>query len=156
MHRGLKPLLAATAIGLTGCAAPSPPEVTFYSHGTSVEVAPARYCDAQGDQCAPPPEHPVGRLTVPGRAPLQISVPREVSSTPWQVAFIYRDTEGRERDGRSSVIAPDEQHAYTLQLPPDGAKLEHVEVQQYSATLLPGEEGGVDFAISGSWVLDTR
>lgn len=156
MHRGLKPLLAVAAIALAGCSTPTEPQVTFYSHGESVAVEPARYCDASGENCAPAPKDPVGELPVPEKAPLQISVPAEVASTPWQVAFIYRGANGEELDGRSPVFAPGERHAFTLHLPPDGTRLEHVEVQQFSALLMPGPEGGVDFAIGGSWILDTR
>lgn len=156
MHRGLKPLLAVAGIALAGCSAPSEPRVTFYSHGEAVEVEPARYCDANGENCSPPPEDPVGELEVPADEPLQISVSQEVASTPWQVVFLYRNAQGQELDGRSSVFAPDQRHSYTLRLPDDGEQLEHVEVQQFSAVLTPGPEGGVNFGIGGSWVLDAR
>ncbi|MDA3648250.1 DUF2771 domain-containing protein [Saccharopolyspora indica] len=156
MHRGLKPLLAVAGVALVaGCAAPSEPQVTFYSHGRSVEVAPAQYCDPTGETCATSPDA-VGDLRVPERAPLQISVPGKVSETPWQVVFLYRGTNGEELDGRSPVFAPDERHAYTLQLPPDGTRLEHVEVQQFSAVLTEGVDGGVDFGIGGTWVLNIQ
>ncbi|MCI2420401.1 DUF2771 domain-containing protein [Saccharopolyspora sp. K220] len=157
MHRGLKPLLAVASLGLVaGCAAPSEPQVTFYSHGNSVTVDPAQYCDATGQNCAKPPENPVGQLRIPGREPLQISVPGEVAAAPWQVAFIYRGINGDELDGRSAVFPPNERFAYTLNLPPDGARLEHVEVQQFSAVLSPSADGGVDFGIGGSWILDVQ
>lgn len=157
MHRGLKPLLAVAGIALAaGCAAPSEPQVTFYSHGNAVTVDPAQYCDATGQNCAAPSKDPVGELRVPGRDPLQISVPGEVASTPWQVAFIYRGINGEQLDGRSEVFAPNERHAYTLLLPPDGAQLEHVEVQRFSAVLTPGTDGGVDFGIGGSWILNIQ
>ncbi|MBB5153809.1 DUF2771 family protein [Saccharopolyspora phatthalungensis] len=155
MHRGLKPLLAVAGIALVaGCAAPSQPQVTFYSHGNSVAVEPAQYCDATGQNCVTPSKNPVGELRVPDHAPLQISVPGKVAAAPWQVAFIYRGINGEELDGRSAVFPPNKRHAYTLQLPPDGTRLEHVEVQQFSAVLTPGAEGGVDFGIGGSWVLN--
>ncbi|KAA5824988.1 DUF2771 family protein [Saccharopolyspora hirsuta] len=156
MHRGLKPLLAVAGVALaTGCAAPSEPQVTFYSHGRSVEVAPAQHCDPTGEKCTASPGA-VGELRVPAGRPLQISVPGEVAETPWQVVFLYRGANGEELDGRSPVFAPNERHAYTLQLPPDGKQLEHVEVQQFSAVLTPGTDGGVDFGIGGSWVLDAK
>ena len=149
-------MLAVAGIALAGCSAPSEPQVTFYSHGEAVAVDPARYCDANGENCAPPPADPVGELEVPADAPLQISVPEEVATTPWQVAFIYRNAQGEEFDGRSSVFAPNQRHSYTLRLPPDGKQLEHVEVQQFSAVLTPGPGGGVNFGIGGSWVLDAQ
>lgn len=158
MHRGLKPLAATplVAAALAGCSAPADPQVTFYSHGSSAEVEPARYCDATGANCSKPPATPAGALHVPEGAPLQISVPGEVSSTPWQVAYVYRGKNGEELGGRGPVFTPDERHSYTLRVPPDGVRLEHVEVQQYSAVLTAGADGGVDFGISGSWVLDPR
>ncbi|MGP4019384.1 DUF2771 family protein [Saccharopolyspora sp. 5N708] len=157
MHRGLKPLLVVACIGLAaGCAAPSEPQVTFYSHGRTATVDPALYCDATGQHCSKPSEDPVGELRIPSREPLQISVPGEVAAAPWQVAFIYRGVNGQELDGRSAVFPPNERFAYTLQLPPDGARLEHVEVQQFSAVLTQGADGGVDFGIGGSWLLDVQ
>lgn len=158
MQRGLKALLTASpvvAAALAGCSAPADPQVTFYSHGKSVEVAPARYCEPTGEGCSPPAPNPVGDLRVPEGAPLQISVPGDVSATPWQVVYIYRDGKGQEVGGRAPVFGPNERHSYTLRLPPDAARLEHVEVQQYSAVLSAAAEGGVDFGISGTWVLDT-
>ncbi|RRO15352.1 DUF2771 family protein [Saccharopolyspora rhizosphaerae] len=157
MHRGLKPLLAVAAVALAaGCSSPSQPQVTFYSHGDSVAVEPAQLCDPTGQQCSPPNQEAVGRLRMVGRDPLQISVPREISSAPWQVAFLYRGLNGEELDGRSPVFTPDERHSYTLHLPPDGARIEHVEVQQFSAVLTQGPDGGVDFGIGGSWVLNVQ
>lgn len=149
-------LLAVTGIALTGCSAPEQPEITFYSHGESVEVSPARYCGPTGAECSRPDPGAVGKLAVPDGAPLQISVSEKVASAPWQVAFIYRGRNGEEVDSRSAVFTPSQRYAYTLRLPKDGVRLEHVEVQQFSARLTPSAEGGVDFGIGGSWVLDVQ
>nr|WP_228046250.1 DUF2771 family protein [Saccharopolyspora sp. HNM0983] len=149
-------MAAAATLGLAGCSAPHEPQVTFYAHGDSVRLDPAQYCDATGQDCAEPPEDPVGELRVPPGEPVQISVPAEVSDTPWQVVFLYRTAEGEQLDSRSAVFAPGDRHAYTLHLPPDAEQLDHVEVQQFGAVLTPGVEGGVDFGISGSWLLDVR
>lgn len=156
MHRGLTLLVAAAGLGLAGCSAPGEPQVTFYAHGQSVRMDPAQYCDATGQDCAKPPEEPIGDLRVPPGSPVQISVPAEVSETPWQVVFTYRNSDGEQVDGRSGLKPPDERHAYTLHLPPDAEQLEHVEVQQFGAVLTPGLGGGVDFGISGSWLVDAR
>lgn len=155
MFRRLTPLLAAAGIALAGCSTDSPPEVGFYAHGESARIAPAQYCGKSGQECAPPPPNPTGKLEVPPRSPLQISVPGEVAASPWQVAFVYRTADGQERGNRTPVFAPDQQHAYTLRLPPDGTQLEHVEVQQYSGQLTVSPEGELNFGISGSWLLDT-
>ncbi|TWF92509.1 DUF2771 family protein [Saccharopolyspora dendranthemae] len=157
MHRGLKPLLAVAAAGLAaGCSSPSQPQVTFYSHGDSVAVDPAQHCDPTGQECSPPNPDAIGALRAVDRDPVQISVPAEVAGAPWQVVFLYRGLNGQELDGRSPVFTPDSRHSYTLQLPPDGARIEHVEVQQFSAVLSQGADGGVDFGIGGSWVLDVK
>lgn len=154
MHRGWKPLLATAGITLVaGCGAPGKPEVTFYSHGESVAAAPTQFCEPQGGDCSSDPDANE-QLRVPPNAPVQISVPQDVASTPWQVVFVYRTTDGTQEENRSSVFSPGERHAYTLRLPPDAAQLEHVEVQRYSAMLIPGAEGGVNFGIGGAWVLD--
>ena len=83
---------------------------------------------APGDRSAPAPRpwsgraHPVLRPGVhrlpqrrrarrsswrcrPGTA-LQVQVPDEISETPWQVVFSYRDAAGAQADGRSPVFAP--------------------------------------------------
>ncbi|MEY8040893.1 DUF2771 family protein [Saccharopolyspora cebuensis] len=156
MHRGWKSLLAVGGVVLaTGCAAPHEPQVTFYSHGNSTAVDPTLFCDPTGEECDTA-EGSFGRLRVPDHAPVQISVPAEVASTPWQVVFLYRDAAGRQLDGRSAVFAPDERHAYTLTMPKDGVQLEHVEVQRFSAVLTAGANGGVNFGIGGAWVLQTH
>ncbi|MHA6802199.1 DUF2771 family protein [Salinifilum ghardaiensis] len=154
MHRGWKPLLATAVVVLAaGCGAPGKPEVTFYSHGESVAAAPTQHCEPRGGDCSSDPEA-AEQLRVPPGEPVQISVPQEVAEAPWQVAFVYRGTDGAEVDQRSPVFAPGERHAYTLRLPPGAAQLEHVEVQRYSAVLAPGAEGGVNFVIGGAWVVD--
>lgn len=157
MHRGLKTLPAvAVALLVAGCGAPAQPQVTFYSHGNSVAVQPALYCNPNGENCSKPPQNPVGSLRMVGGDPLQISVPDEVASAPWQVAFIYRDTAGKEVESRSAVFTPNTRHAYTLTPPPDAAVIEHVEVQKFSAVLTEGPDGGIDFGIGGSWLLQVH
>ncbi|KEI45459.1 DUF2771 family protein [Saccharopolyspora rectivirgula] len=157
MRRAWKPLLAVSALALAGCAAPSDPQVTFYSHGSAVSVPPAQYCeDPAGEECSPPDPEAVGTLRVPGDSVLQISVPAEVADAPWQVVFLYRGPDGELLDSRTQVFPPGERHAYTLQLPPDGTRLEHVEVQKFSAVLTPNQGGGVSFGIGGTWVLSVR
>lgn len=140
-------------IALAGCA-PGAPKVTFSAAGKSVTVPAARYCDPNGKNCTPPPKDPIAQLAVPARAPLQISVPKQVANAPWQVAFVYRGTHGEQLQGRTPVFPPNQQNAYTLNLPADGAQFEHVEIQEFSGVVSPDTQGGVDFSIGGSWLLD--
>lgn len=158
MRRGLKSLPAVAALlALAGCATPGQPQVTFYSHGDSVRVAPVRYCDPSGRECSDPKPANTGKLGVPPDAPLQISVPEELSSAAWQVIFRYRTDDGRQEEGRSTVFGPqDQRHAYTLRLPPQAAQLERVEVQRYSGDVSISPEGDILFGIGGSWALNTH
>lgn len=149
-------LLAVAGIALAGCSTHGQPQVTFYSHGDTSRVAPVRYCNLMGQECSPPQRGNAGDLGVPPDAPVQISVPKELSSAPWQVVFRYRSATGEQVEQRSPVFAPDERQAYTLRVPEGGGQLEHVEVQRYAASLTVGPGGTVKFGIGGSWVLDTH
>ncbi len=150
-------LLAASGVALAGCSTnPGEPQVTVYAHGTSRQVSPVQYCEVTEQRCAPPNVRAVTELRVPPNDPLQISVPGDVASTPWQVSFLYRGANGQQLDGRSPVLLPDKDHAYTLRLPADGAQLEHVEIQQYGAALIPDVNGGFGFGIRGSWVINVN
>ncbi|AOS65824.1 DUF2771 family protein [Actinoalloteichus hymeniacidonis] len=142
------PLLAGLA--LAGCAAPAIPGVSVYSSREMVRIDPVQHCDVQLTECQDD-ESAVGVLEVPPGAPVQISVPVEVSETPWQVAFRYR-LDGEVIDARSEVFAPHERLAYTLRLPDDSAQLEALEVQQFGAALVQ-DQNGVGFVTRGIWVL---
>lgn len=113
-----------------------------------------QYCDPAGQECKEPAEDATEQLSGTADSPLQISVPADVADTPWQVVFVYEDADGNEVDSRSPVFSPGERYAYTLHLPDDAAELRHVEVQRFSAVLTAGPEGGVDFGIGGSWVVE--
>lgn len=155
MPRILTLLLVVAGVALAACA-PSVPQVTFSANGKSATVQAARYCDPTGKNCTPPPKDPVALLSVPAHTPLQISVPKQVWQAPWQVAFVYRGLHGEELQGRTSVFPPNQQHAYTLQVPADGTQLEHVEIQEFSGVVSPNTQGGVDFSIGGSWLLNVQ
>ncbi len=156
MRRGLISLLAVAGIALTGCSpGESRPEVTFYSHGDTARVAPVLFCNELGKQCSRPDQGNVGELGVPTDAPVQISVPEELSSAPWQVVFRYRGPDGKQVEERSTVFDPGKRHAYTLRVP-GGGQVEHIEVQRYSAPVTITPSGGILFSIGGTWVLDTH
>jgi hypothetical protein len=155
VHRGLKALLAVAGIALAGCSAQGDPQVAFYSHGKSIEVDPTGYCDPTGAHCASPSKDATGELAIPPRSPVQISVPQQVFSAPWQVSFLYRGPNGEQIGDRTPVFPPNQQYAYTLR-PPQGMQLEHVEVQEYSGLLAMNPDGSLVFPIVGDWVLDAR
>jgi Protein of unknown function (DUF2771) len=145
-------LLVGAGVAVTGCSAPPLPAVTFFADGHTASTGPARYCaPRQVERC---PLYDSGAvLTVPSNKPLQISVPSEVGSAPWQVTFTYRDANGKETAGRSEAIKPDDRMAYTLIVP--SGQLEHVEVQRYSPVLISSADG-VGFPIGATWVLTVK
>ncbi|MFB9908876.1 DUF2771 family protein [Allokutzneria oryzae] len=153
MRRGLALLLAAAGATLAGCAAPTPPNVTFYAAGKTAVTGPAQHCDVLVENCTADTEaHAV--LRVPPGKPLQISVDSHIGETPWQVVFRYRDAAGTPIEGRSAVFFGESQRlAYTLRLPTDTAQLETVEIQQFGGVLAARQDGGVDFVTRGTWVL---
>ncbi|QFZ16487.1 DUF2771 family protein [Saccharothrix syringae] len=148
------PLLPVLLLAATACAAPTPPEVTFYADGEAVAVAPLDDCDIDAENCRRDPAAE-GRLRVRPGLPVQISVPGEVADTAWGVNFRYRDAAGVEQEpGRSAVFtvsAP--KHAYTLTLPNPGDRLIGVEVQQLSRRIQTSTTGAFDFVARRVWVL---
>lgn len=89
-------------------------------------------------------------LAVAPGTPLTISVPRSVGDTPWVVVFSYTDAAGQPQGDRTAVFSPEQHYTYQL-TPPDGAQLHRLEVQ--SLTAAPGNDGGIEFPVVGSWVL---
>jgi hypothetical protein len=149
-------LLCALAALLAGCGGSSaPPEVTFAAGATSVVAKPTQYCDVKLQDCRSDANAPV-RLAVPAGTALKVTVPEEISSTPWQVVFTYRSANGSRTDGRSPVLTPDQHPDYTLQLPAATDALVTAEVQQYGPPPQANTETGeIEFPIRATWVLNS-
>jgi len=139
---------------LAGCEAPRP-DVTFFGNRTAVQTAPTRWCEvdegARTVSCADADVADVSRLSLRPGQQVQINVPGAIGSTPWAVYFRYLDAKGKLADGRSEVFT-DGQLAYTLQTLTPQDQLTYVEVQS-AFILVPGEQGGVDFAATRGWLL---
>jgi hypothetical protein len=149
-------LVCALVALLAGCGGGSaPPEVTFAAGATSVVAKPTQYCDVKLQECQSDANAPV-RLAVPAGTALKVTVPEEISSTPWQVVFTYRSANGSRTDGRSPVLTPDRHPDYTLQLPAATDALITAEVQQYGPPpQANAETGELEFPIRATWVLTT-
>lgn len=89
-------------------------------------------------------------LAISPGTPLTIEVPQKVGATPWVVVFSYLDANGVKQGDRTAVFPPKKQYSYRL-TPPTGAQLTRVEVQ--SLTAAPGDDGGIKFPATGTWVL---
>jgi len=154
--RRLLPVLAA-ALLVAGCSGSTPhPDVTFTAGATSVVAKPTQYCDIDLTHCNSDAGAPV-ELAVPVGTPLQIDVPEEISSTPWQVVFSYRDGKGAQTDGRSPVFNVNAQKTYSLQLPGATDRLLAAQVQQYGPPPQANPQTGeLEFPIRASWVLTTK
>jgi len=154
-HR-LRVLLAAVVgcLLLTACDAPRP-DVTFYGNRTAVETGPTRWCTvdaaAENVSCEDAAADTVERLTIPPGKPVQINVPDAIGSVPWAVYFRYLDKDGTLADGRSEIFT-DRKLAYTLKPFTETDQLTYVEVQS-GFILMGGEQTGVDFAVTKSWLL---
>ncbi|MHA6792511.1 DUF2771 family protein [Pseudonocardia bannensis] len=152
-RRALPALLIVPALLLAGCGSDAPPQVTFAVGEQERSTGPTQYCDLQLTGCKDDAAAEV-RLPVPAGAPVQVTVPDEVSEAPWHVVFSYRGTDGQQVDGRSPVFAPNQQQDYALQLPGPADQLITAQVQQFGpAPITNDRTGEVEFPIRGSWVL---
>lgn len=139
-RRRLFGLLAVGALVLTGCSTQiGPPEVTFYGDGHTVHTGPAVHCDALVRNCDQNPKA-IATLKVRKGLPVQISVPSELSDTPWLVNVEYADAHGNEQI-KQQFFAPGSTLAYTAS--PDGPdnQLVVVEVQQIGAAYAADQTG---------------
>lgn len=160
MRRSVVALVAAGAAVLTGCSAPQPPEVTFYTDGESVTAGPMSYCDALLTDCQVTDGDPVVLDARPGQR-VQVSVPAEIAETPWLVIVQAYDPEGDLLPMQQEVLTDGTRHAHTVI--PESA--EHqilvVEVQQLGAAYavdekdepILDENGQPQLVVRGVWSL---
>jgi hypothetical protein len=134
-------------------AANQPPSVTFSSVAGTLHTGPAQYCDVRVTDCDDHPDAVVS-MPVPAGQPLKVSVPDGISTTPWQVAFVYKGPDGAPVQARSPVFPPKQAAGYTLTLPDPADQLLTAQVQQYGGGQPQrGPDGEPSFPIRGTWVL---
>ncbi len=147
-------LAAAAALVLAGCGTSAPPTVTFEVGGKSLTAAPTQFCDNELQNCR---DDANARLTAPVApgTPVTITVPEEVSSAPWQVAFAYLGPDGRTRtEGRSPIATPGARSEYTLRLPDPRDRLVTAQVQLFGPAPAPDPATGrITFPVRATWVL---
>ncbi|WP_158848459.1 DUF2771 family protein [Saccharothrix deserti] len=149
-------LLALSLLVLTtACAAPAPPEVTFYANGRTINLTPVDDCDLDVENCRKDPQAE-GTLRVPPGKPVQISVPGEVAESAWGVKFRYVDANGVEQEpGRGEVFTVrDPKYAYTLVLPNPDDRLLWIEVHQLSRRIESSGTSAFDFVARRVWAVD--
>ena len=144
-------LVAGGLLALSACSVPDP-DVTFFSSGRSVSVAPIQYCDVLEQHCAANGSAAASLNVIPGQ-PVQISVPQEIANTPWQVAARFRDASGAEYASCSPLFGVGQQFAYTVYAPHSGDQLVLIEIYQSSGTIAETSSGQVYTPVRGTWVL---
>ncbi|MGQ0837008.1 DUF2771 family protein [Actinokineospora sp.] len=147
MRRALIAVLACAVVGLAGCAAPPPPEVTFFADGETARTAPQVFCEIGATACLRN-DDAAAELRIRKGRPVQVSVPSDVAQSPWGVVFSYLDRDGQRVDASSRIIFPREnQLAYTLRLPDNAERLLFAGVQKLAVA------NGDQLLVSGYWML---
>ncbi|EHR63309.1 DUF2771 family protein [Saccharomonospora cyanea] len=159
MRRSVVALAVAGAAVATGCSAPQPPEVTFYTDGDSVTALPLSYCDAVLRDC----ETGGDAATLDARPgqPVQISLPSEISETPWLVIVQSAAPDGTLLPMRQEVFTDGTRHAYTVVPETPRHQPLVVEVQQLGAAYavdqqdnpILDERGQPQLVVRGVWSL---
>lgn len=132
-------LLAGGALALTGCSPAGPPEVTFYSDGHTVDARPLMDCDALVRNCTKYPDAAVTLEVRPGK-PVQVSVPSDVSDTPWLVITQSTGADGTPK-AKQQYFSRDSQLSYTATPDAPTDQLVVVEVQQLGAAFAADASG---------------
>jgi hypothetical protein len=125
---------------LTGCGAPEPPRVTFFADGHAVDAAPLIHCDVRVRGCE---QHEGATATLrarPGK-PVQVSLPSEITDTPWAVNVQYSDANGQLQPVKQDFFAQKTRHAYTATPGTPGGQVLVVEIQQLGAAYAADEAG---------------
>ena len=85
------------------------PQISVYSHGTTVRVDPYLYCSVVNlDDCVKPGVQ--GQLAVSPRYPIQLSVPARIGQAPWRLLRVYED----ENNTVESAFRPGSRLAVTV------------------------------------------
>ncbi|MFC6009831.1 DUF2771 domain-containing protein [Nocardia lasii] len=122
-------LVTATVVAVAVSKAPAhTPKLTAYAHGTAIEVDPFVYCTVTMTDCRYGETVP---LTVPSGYPVQLSLPKAVSESPWLIQLIYQRPTGEQLDKVLSFADyPDRARALTIESKPEpDLRLIGIEVQ---------------------------
>jgi hypothetical protein len=148
-------VLAASGLAVTGCSAPGPVEVTFYADGHTINAAPFKSCDLKKRTCESDPGA-VGKLTVrPGRS-VQISVPKEIAETPWNVTVQYVNGKGEPQPLKKELITSFDRYAYTVTPPAKDDQILVVEIAQASVVSRSGNPNDVELVPTALWSLQVQ
>lgn len=125
-----------------------PATITAYADGTTVTVPPFKYCTLYLEDCVEKDTIPIELR--PGH-PLQVSLPKEISSAPWRLLAMYGNTED-EVYVQYTPFRPGEALAVTVPTIVNDVPLAGVEVQLPSAVV---DEAGIPRA-HATWSLSMQ
>ncbi len=111
----------------------APPRVSAFADGRYAEVEPFRYCPVQEPLCDY--EGSITVLPVREGRPLQLSLPEQISGSPWGFAAVYQDPETGEALEADDYFAPGTRNALTVEPTRDGLDLVGVEVRLPSGVI---------------------
>lgn len=114
----------------------TPPRITAYANGTTIQVDPFRYCPVDAPLC----DYEGTTASIPMRAgnPLQLSIPPSISGGPWGLATVYGTRGGSDDDivETDEYYGPGDRTSVTVpQLDADGLPLLGVEIRLPSGVI---------------------
>jgi Protein of unknown function (DUF2771) len=143
----VRKLLVVVLLVLAACSSNEPPpavpqpRVDFTVADKKVTAKPFLYCDIKVEDCRRDNAAMI-KMPVPPDTPVLVTVPREVSDTPWSVVIQYTTVTGEQKAPVTvATFGPGKETSFEA-LPPDaGAQLQTVEVKQAGGVLAEGETG---------------
>lgn len=142
----MRKLLVVVLLVLAGCSSepeqpPPPPKVDFLIAGKKAVAEPFLYCDLKVENCKRD-NTAMLKLAVPPGTPVRVTVPKDVSDTPWSVVIQYRTAAGEQKSPVTvATFAPGKETSFEALPPGAGDQLQTVEVKQAGGVLVQGEAG---------------
>jgi len=142
----VRKLLVVVLLVLAGCSSapepsPPPPKVDFLIAGKKTVAEPFLYCDVKVENCKRD-NTAMLELPVPPGTPVRVTVPKDVSDTPWSVVIQYKTAAGEQKAPVTvATFAPGKETSFDALPPGTGDQLQTVEVKQAGGVLVKGEAG---------------
>lgn len=153
----MRKLLVLVLLVLAGCSSapqeePPPPQVDFLIAGKETAAKPFLYCDVKVENCRRD-NTAMLKLPVPPGTPVKVTVPKDVSDTPWSVVIQYVTAAGEQKAPVTvATFAPGKETSFEALPPGEGDRLQTVEVKQAGGVLVQGD-GGPEAVTRAAWSL---
>jgi hypothetical protein len=143
----VRKLLVLVVLVLAGCSSNEPPpavprpRIDFTIAEKKVTAKPFIYCDIKVEDCRRDNTAMI-KLPVPPGTSVLVTVPREVSETPWSVVIQYKTADGQQKEPVTvATFAPGKKTSYEALPTEPGAQLQTVEVKQAGGVMVQGQNG---------------